>query len=85
MRPPACWPGELSTTATSRSSSSVYTWGSHIDETSPVVEGDPLTKDAVSNPHDVKMGLSPDRLGFGVRADVASFADDAESTESSRS
>jgi len=43
------------------------------------------TKDVVSNPHDVKMGLSPDRLGFGVRADVASFADDAESTESSRS
>lgn len=27
------------------SSSSVYTWGSHIDETSPVVEGDPLGED----------------------------------------
>ena len=27
------------------SSSSVYTWGSHIDETSPVVAGDPLDED----------------------------------------
>ncbi|MBA3277184.1 MAG: reductase [Geodermatophilaceae bacterium] len=27
------------------SSSSVYSWGSHVDETSPVVEGDPLADD----------------------------------------
>lgn len=37
------------------------------------------TRDVVSDPHDVTMGLSPDPLGFGVRAEVASFAADAES------
>ena len=43
------------------------------------------TRDAVSDPHDVTMGLSPDRLGFGVSADMAAFAAAAESTESARS
>ena len=43
------------------------------------------TRDAVSDPHDVTMSLSPDRLGFGVSADMAAFAADAESTESARS
>lgn len=34
--------------------------------------------DAVGNPRDVAMGLSPDRLGFGVRADEAAFVDEPE-------
>ncbi|MBA3295292.1 MAG: DUF2254 domain-containing protein [Geodermatophilaceae bacterium] len=38
------------------------------------------TRDVVTDPHDVTMALSADRLGFGVRANVASFADDAESS-----
>jgi uncharacterized membrane protein len=32
------------------------------------------TNDLVGNPRDVEMGLSPDRLGLGVRADMVSFA-----------
>jgi len=43
------------------------------------------TREAVSDPHDVTMGLSADRLGFGVSADLAAFADDAESSEAPRS
>ncbi len=38
------------------------------------------TKEAVSNPRDVAMGLTPDRLGFGVRADMASLAKDVETS-----
>jgi uncharacterized membrane protein len=42
------------------------------------------TNDVVSNPRDVTMGLSPDRLGFGVNADTASF-EDAEASQPLRS
>ncbi|MBA3418282.1 MAG: DUF2254 domain-containing protein [Geodermatophilaceae bacterium] len=38
------------------------------------------TNDAVPNPRDAAMGLSPDRLGFGVRGDMASVSEDAESS-----
>jgi hypothetical protein len=31
---------------------------------------------AGSNPRDIAMGLSPDPVGFGVHADMASFIDD---------
>ncbi|MBA3369264.1 MAG: DUF2254 domain-containing protein [Geodermatophilaceae bacterium] len=37
------------------------------------------TRDAVTNPQDITMGLSPDRLGFGVQADGAAFAEDSGS------
>ncbi|MDQ3715811.1 MAG: hypothetical protein M3381_07300 [Actinomycetota bacterium] len=37
------------------------------------------TRDAVTNPQDITMGLSPDRLGFGVRADRTAFAEDSGS------
>ncbi len=38
------------------------------------------TKDAVPNPRDAEMGLFPDRLGLGVRADAASLAEGADSS-----